>query len=265
MYFCIMKKISIIFLLFLICLGSFLAAQKNYTAKVYDGVNYLPVPGANIYNLSTKKYVFTDKNGVFTIPVSLNDTLIISKSIYRQLMVIIHEGNINLENESYLLYFKAILLREVNVYALNPNYEGFKRDIASMKLPGVYEKLEGVGLTKEDFMNAEYATKGPNVLRNTPLASPITFLYNTFSKKAKMKQLYNEMVQYEDEVDKVQNKYNRELVSEITGLKGDMLMEFMMFCRFSYYDLIRWTPDQVISSIKSKFDEYEYYKALQDE
>ncbi len=261
-----MKKIKFFFFFFLFFTFFLpLFGQKDYSAKVYDGINYLPVQGANIYNLSTKKYVFTDKNGVFTIPVSIQDTLVISKSIYRQTIVVIHEGNINIENESYLLFCKAILLKEVNVYALNPNYEGFKRDIATLKLPGVYQRLEGIQLTKEDFANAEYATKGPNILRNTAFASPITFLYNSFSKKAKMKQLYNEMMQYEDEIDKVQTKYNRELVSQITGLKGDNLMEFMVFCKFSYYDLIRWTPDQVISSIKVKFDEYEYYKLLENE
>jgi len=260
-----MKKVKIGLIFFLSCLSISFFGQKNYTASVYDGINYLPVPGANIYNLSSKKYVFTDKNGQFTIPVSLNDTLVISKSIYRQTMVIIHEGNINIENESYLLFCKAILLKEVNVYALNPNYEGFKRDVAAIKLPGVYQRLEGIQLTKEDFANAEDANKGPNVLRNTALASPITFLYNSFNKKAKMKQLYNEMLQYEDEIDQVQTKYNRDLVSEITGLKGELLMEFMVFCKFSYYDLIRWTPEQVIFSIKNKFDEYEYFKLLQNE
>jgi hypothetical protein len=80
-----------------------------------------------------------------------------------------------------------------------------------------------------------------------------------------MKQLYNEMVQYEDEIDKLEAKYNRELVRELTGLNDDNLMEFMVFCRFSYYDLIRWTPEQIITKIKDKFDEYEYYKVLNDD
>ena len=86
-----------------------------------------------------------------------------------------------------------------------------------------------------------------------------------FSRKAKMQRLYNELVENQDEIDQLQMKYNRELVHQITGLEGDELMEFMVFCRFSYYDLIRWTPQQVIINIKNKYIEYQYYKAQQYE
>ncbi|HOF45292.1 MAG TPA: hypothetical protein P5134_04220 [Bacteroidales bacterium] len=259
-----MKKAKKI-ILFLLFFPTILFAQKEFSAKIYDGINFTPIDEAIIYNLTSGNYVFSDKNGNFTISVKLNDTLVISKSIYRQLVVIMDKDNIDFKNESFLLYHKAILLKEVSVYALNPNYEGFKKDVIAIKLPEVYEKLRGVQLSDEDLMNAEYQTKGPNILRNTPLASPITFLYNRYSKKAKMKQLYNEMVQYEDEIDKLEAKYNRELVRELTGLNDDNLMEFMVFCRFSYYDLIRWTPEQIITKIKDKFDEYEYYKVLNDD
>lgn len=61
------------------------------------------------------------------------------------------------------------------------------------------------------------------------------------------------------------SKYNRELVSNITGLEGDELMNFMMYCRFGYYDIIKMTPEQIIMSIRIKFNEYEYYKLLYED
>ncbi|MEG2071107.1 MAG: hypothetical protein RR034_07020 [Bacteroidales bacterium] len=259
-----MKKIILIILLFSAFITSF-SQRINYHSRVYDGISFVPISGANIFNASTNQYVFSDENGNFNILVSVKDTLIISKSIYRQLLVVITEDLLKRQNEDFFLYYKAILLKEVNVIALNPNYEGFKRDISKIKLPDIYNKIAGTEMSEWDQLNAEFGNKGPNVFRNTPLASPITFLYEKFSKKAKMKQLYNEMVKYEAEIDKVPAKYNRELVSEITGLKGDELMKFMVFCRFSYYDLIRWTPEEVIGAVKYRFSEYEYYKAVQDE
>ena len=80
-----------------------------------------------------------------------------------------------------------------------------------------------------------------------------------------MQRLYNELVENQDEIDQLQMKYNRDLVHQITGLEGDDLMEFMVFCRFGYYDLLRWTPQQVIINIKNKYIEYQYYKTMQDE
>jgi hypothetical protein len=37
----------------------------------------------------------------------------------------------------------------------------------------------------------------------------------------------------------------------------------MMYCHFSYYDLIRWTPMQIINAIKDKYINYEYEKMKQ--
>ncbi|MBQ9434833.1 MAG: hypothetical protein IJU33_01745 [Bacteroidales bacterium] len=257
-----MKKIWLLIIFWM----AFLAAVcQNYSAKVYDGVTYIPVAGAHVYNTKTGKYVFTDKEGKFSIMASVNDTLIISKSIYRQLIVPLNSRQYSKKNEDYFLYYKAVILKEVKVYALNPSYEGFKRDLIGVKLPDAYRKIEGIELSKEDKLNAELAHSGPNVLRNTPLEHPITMLYNMFSRKAKMQRLYNELVENEDEIDQLQMKYNRDLVHQITGLEGDALMEFMVFCRFSYYDLLRWTPQQVIINIKNKYIEYQYYKAQQYE
>jgi len=80
-----------------------------------------------------------------------------------------------------------------------------------------------------------------------------------------MERLYREMVEYGEETDRVPEKYNKELVAKITGLKDDVLMEFMVFCRFSYYDLVRWSDAEIIAAIKYKFSEYEYYKVLEEE
>lgn len=225
----------------------------------------MSIEGANIYNLNSKKFAFTEKDGSFSILAQANDTLLISKSIYRQTIVVLTQFELENRIDEYLLFYKAVLLREVNVHSLNPDYESFKRDLARVQLPEIYKHLDGIETTDWDRMNAEYAEKGANILRNTPLASPITYFYNMFSKKVKAKKLYYEMVEYEDELDKLPQKYSKEIVSEVTGLKGDDLMEFMVFCRFSYYDLIRWSEEQIVRNIQSKFYDYEYYKALLDE
>ena len=137
-------------------------------------------------------------------------------------------------------------------------------DIANAKLPDSYKNLEGVHLTKEDRQNATYKEE-PNILKNTAIGSPISFLYSKFNKHEKTKRLFYEMQGYGDEVQLVPLKYNREIVSQITGLSGKDLMEFMVFCRFSYYDLVRWDSSEIIAAIRYKFSEYQYYKALEEE
>ena len=105
--------------------------------------------------------------------VSLHDTLIITTSTYRQKVVIIDESLYRKGHEDILLYHKAFMLQEVRVVALNPTYEGFKRDIANAKLPDSYKNLEGLHLTEEDRRNATYNDETPNILKNTAIGSPI--------------------------------------------------------------------------------------------
>lgn len=254
-----MKKLAFL-ILFLELFFMLSAQQSSFSGKVYDGINFYPVEGANIYNATRKNFVFSDKDGSFSISCQLHDTLIISKSIFRQLIVVLDEELMKKKREDFLLYYKAILLKEVSVISLNPTYEGFKRDLAKIEIPEIYQRIPGVELSEQDKANAEYSNQEPNVLRNTPAAHPISFLYETFSRKAKMKRLYNEMVQYEDRLDELPLKYNKEVVKDITGLPDDEILTFMMYCHFSYYDLVRWTPMQIINAIKDKYINYEYEK-----
>ncbi len=256
-----MKKMALfVFLTSMLCIG--FAQQSSFSGKIYDGINFYPIEGANIYNATRKNFVFSDEEGNFSITCHLHDTLIISKSIYRQLIVVLDDELMRKKREDFLLYYKAILLKEVSVISLNPTYEGFKRDLAKIEIPEIYQKIPGVEMTAEDKANAEY-DKGPNVFRNTAIAHPISYLYETFSKKAKMKRLYNEMVQYEDRLDELPLKYNKEIVKDLTGLPDEEILTFMMYCHFSYYDLVRWTPMQIINAIKDKYINYEYEKMKQ--
>jgi len=259
-----MKKISFFLLIFLLCFFS--KAQPKYIyGTVSEPAGIFPIKNAVIHNLNTNQYVFADQEGCFRIMASLHDSLMFSHAGFRQTVVVIDERDYSRARKDVQLFEKSFMLPNVTIYGLNPTYEGFKRDVASAKLPDSYKNLESVHLTKEDRRNATYTEEAPNVLKNTKLGSPITAIYNALSKKVKQRELAEEMQSYGEEVEQVQNKYNKELVSRITGLSDPDLMEFMVFCRFSYYDLVRWSREQIVGAIKFKYDEYQYYKALEDE
>ena len=88
--------------------------RKTCNGRVFDGITFQPLIGASVYNMNTQKFAFTDKNGQFSIMVSLNDTLVISKSIYRQLVVTVND-KIYSGLEDFFLYYKATMLKEVTI------------------------------------------------------------------------------------------------------------------------------------------------------
>ena len=242
------------------CLTVAHAQQKRYSARVFDGITFQPLSSASVYNVNTQKFAFTDKNGRFEIDLSLNDTLIISKSIYRQLVAIIDQS-LFYGFEDFFLYYKVTMLKEVTIIGINPSYEGFKKDIVTLELPEYYKRAEDVQLSEWQRANAAYKDGG-NILSlgGGVTMSPISYLYDKYSKKGKMNRLYNEMLSYEDEVERIHHKYNRDIVSELTGLQGDELLDFMMYCRFNYYDLVRWSDEQIREKIRTNYFNYQYDK-----
>ena len=249
----------------LCCLSAVFAQQKKYSARVFDGITYQPLSGASVYNMNTQKFAFTDKSGRFTIDLSLNDTLIISKSTYRQHVAVIDQ-KLFYGFEDFFLYYKATMLKEVTIIGINPSYEGFKKDIVTLELPDYYKRVEEAQLSEWQRANATYKPNG-NILSlgGGATMSPITFLYDKYSHKGKMSRLYNEMLSYEDEMERIQQKYNRDIVSEITGLQGDELLDFMMYCRFNYYDLVRWDDEQIREKIRTNYFNYQYDKIANEQ
>lgn len=259
-----MKNIIVTLALLAMTMLSF-GQHKLYKGRVYDGITFQPITGASVYNMNTNQFAFTNKEGNFSIQISLNDTIVVSKSVYRQLVVVINK-NIFYGMEDFFLYYKATMLPEVRIIAINPSYEGFKKDIVTLELPEYYKRAEDIKLSEFEKANATYKPNGNLLsLGGTITTSPISYLYDTYSRKSKMNRLYNEMVSYEDEVARIQEKFNRDIVSEITGLKDDALLDFMIFCRFSYYDLVRMKDEEINSKIKAKFFEYQYNKMMDGE
>jgi hypothetical protein len=261
-----MIKKAVILFLFLPVIA-FSQERIPLKGNIFDGVTFFPIAEANIYNFSSKKYGFTNKEGNFEIFAKLGDTIVISKPVYKQVLMEVTQGIIEKNILEVALFYKAIVLREVNVYALPATYSAFKREFVNTDLSDFYKRLGGTNLT--DYERSQYRTSH-GLLDLIPgkvgqaIASPITALYNTFSKKAKMDRLYQEMIANQEEVDNFPSKYNRELVTSLTGLEGEELLDFMTFCKFSYYDLVRWTPEFIVSQIQKKFGDYEFYKALED-
>lgn len=260
-----MKKYIVLILLLSYSSFYLFAQREKISGNVFDGLTFYPIDGANVYNFSTKKYTFTDTKGNFVLDVQLNDTVIISKSIFRQILFVVNHQNLQNKKIEIALYFKAIILKEVAVFAITPDYKQFVKQVVTTPLPEIYSYVEGSKLTEMDLMNIKYAQGPPNVLSGTPAGSPITYLYEKYNKKYKNVQLAKELNELQDEVDKVPGKYNRELVSNITGLKDEELLKFMMYCRFSYYDIIKMSSEQIIMEVRKKYSEYEYLKIIEEE
>jgi len=222
-----MKKLIFIFLY----LPVFVFAQEHINLKnsILDSIKFFQIGNANIYNFDFKNYFFTIKTINFDFFEKKKDT---------------------------------------NEYNLPETYAEFKKEFLNTKFNTLYRKIEGVNLTQEEKINQKFSQHG--LLAAIPgevgkaIMHPISYLYDKFSRKKKMERLYQYLVDNQEEVYNLSQKYNQDLVASLTGLEGEELLNFMTFCKFSYYDLIGWTPEFIILQIKKRYGDYEYYKAIED-
>ena len=85
---------------------------------------------------------------------------------------------------------------------------------------------------------------------------PVSGLYYRFSKEEQSKRKLQYLEEQELKQADVDDKYNRELISEITGLKENDLINFMGYCNFSFNYLYNATPLEIVEAIHLKFEEF---------
>lgn len=217
-------------------------------------VTYQPLEHTCIHNLSTGMMAFCNKNGDFTILAKKSDTMIVSRVGYDMEMLVLNDSLMDSkERISVFLMIRAFMLRPVTIYAMKP-YPLFIKDIAK-EVPNKKIDIPGIEISPEEKVT--YDINRGNLLQNVPvLASPITALYNMFSRKAKIDRQYADLVQNQGEVIRLAKKYNPEIVQRLTKLEGNQLEDFMVYCSFTYYTLVISTDQEIGQMIAEKFIQY---------
>ena len=180
-----------------------------------------PLPFVTITNLATQQGVVSNEEGFFYITFPLQDTLQVSAVNY----------------EAYPLYFgdtaratnydlkirlseKTYRLENVTVYAFK-DLAAFKQ--AVLALDDVPEEPRKV-MVPGTF-------QGTPVKKKASVASPISFLFDRLSKRARYERQRQEAQRDAAYQKTLAKKYSREMVSRVTGLEDDRLDEFMLYCR----------------------------------
>ena len=240
-------------LLFLSVTDAFGQERVIFRGKVVDFITYQPLENVCVHNLSSGLMVFSNTSGDFSMLITRNDTLAISRVGYNMEVFPITDSLKRINGRATIkLLMKSIILRNVNVYAAKP-YPLFVKDLVKVT-PQEKIDIPGAEIPKEE--RAHYDRDNGNLLKGTPLASPITFLYERFSRKARLDKMYANLVSNQDEVMRLTQKYNPAIVQRITKLEGEKLEDFMLYCSFTYYTLVTSSDLEIEQMIVNKYHQY---------
>lgn len=210
-------------------LQSRISAQDiTVKGKVYDNMGR-PVSAPVIYNKRTWLGTFGNYDGTFTFKALKTDTLVFGAFGFQNQMRSFRDS---VSREVY----------EVNVWLkpLQVNV-GVAEIIAPKDVMQIHRELRTLGYDEKDFR-----TSGVDAYQ-----SPITFLYEQFSRLEKSKRKAFELTYEEEKRELLKSLLSRYVEYEIVNLSSDKFDDFLDYC---------FIPDEMLKTM-SQYDFAMYVKS----
>ena len=207
-----------------------------FTGKVKDSLRPQSFYNLMIINKSTGKGVFGQPNGSFSVYASEGDTIALSVRGYPYITTIV-KADVDCRHEG--MYYVDNKVQEVVEVVVHPlkSLEQIKDERSSLAL-------------RETRM-----VTGIEVLQ-----SPITALYQAFSKKEKAKRWVAQQEHLDDQRNVLKELLRTYVAYEVIELTDEEFDEFIAFLNMDESFLKTATEMELITFIQDKFDHYQWMK-----
>ncbi len=235
------KNLTLLFLLFISFSHSAQTTVK-ISGRAFDKENdKLPLPRLMIINIRTSNGVFADAEGKFAISAYQTDTLLFSVIGYNTKKVCLKDSII--KPQYYIevnLQKTRIVLKEISIFAPR-TLRDIDKDIAM---------LDSTRRSRYKDIDA--------------LSSPITYLYERFSKFGKSKQRVAEWENEDLRRNVLKDLFRLYIRHEIIDLNEDEFDAFITYCNLSEEFIKNSTQLELVNAIKGKYEAFnankDYYK-----
>lgn len=227
-------KIAILLLLFTcsFVVGQELRQQK--TGKIQEFEN--PISGVHVYNLNTLNGTSTGEDGSFSIPVKLNDTVIVSHIKYRSLRIVISKAYLDKEPlvifmEEMTNYLETVSIKMHDLTGdLNVDSKNEERVSSKDSINEIYRNLADQRSIKDFDQNLE-----KSILNQTDVTQGTNQTYaqvQTIGFKFKDVQLRKEL--------DLKKKFPEYLITDLgkpyftstLKIPSDKVYHFITYCEF---------------------------------
>lgn len=232
-----MKKQLFSFVLVLTLATSGLFAQEKtirVTGTVYDPGNKGSIPNLMVVNKRSQQGYFGDNSGFFDIEAFKGDTIIIAATGFTTLKISFRDS---VEKSVYSV---KIALKKLEVQ-LKPVEIFTKRDLEEIQ-----KDIESLGYNEDDYM----------LTGVDAVSSPITALYQAFSRREKNKRMVAEMRNDDRRRDLLKELFRKYVDNDIIQLDNNDFDDFIDFCGVTDSFLKNSTQYEFIMYIKKKFEVY---------
>ncbi|NPD86997.1 hypothetical protein HNS38_19755 [Lentimicrobium sp. L6] len=253
------KSISLrYFPAFLLTIISLLAlngsSQSVVHFRIKSEIDQLAISYALIYDRTHNIKFMANDNG--------EAKLFLQDSTLVRISAIAYEDQFYLYSNSHhqdtVELFLSSKVYELKEFVLNPypTVMLFKKAFADLQLEDtnsiaanlmMLESLKPYAISPDHFNSQDVLT--------VSFTSPISLLYNSFSKRAKSEKKLQSLTQSDNRANIVKQKYNRELVMKLTGLKeGKYLEDFLVYCEPSFNFVLESSDYEIAMLIQHRYE-----------
>jgi len=196
----------------------------NLTGIVYDDLLF-PVPACHVIDMNTHRGTVTDSLGIFRLPVSSGDTLLILNIAYQDAVVPVNliskQGHVLIKRQYYLL-------EEARIFEWGSTYGDFRE--AMIDMPDQQTLGESLGLPRQDpdyvpaEMNEQYVKSSLFLIK-----SPVSYFYYNFNRHARSARKVYWLKKNQEKIEIFKEIMSSDNISSITGLAGEELQDFLSF------------------------------------
>ena len=228
-----MRKYYVLLITVMVFSATVYAQRKIVSGYLRDSLTYLPIAGGNITNSTIRQTVVSDKNGFFHVAAAPNDLLYASARDYQY--DTLRYSLLFTDTITIYLPPSATMLENVTVTA---GYQKYHMD--SLERRKDFEQLMGQRMQTIERNH----TSGFGLVIN---------MDRLFKSKYKHQRRAEQSFNDTEKREYVDYRFSPQLVAFYTGLKGDMLLQFMQRYRPTY-EWLRQHPqrEQLIDYISDK-------------
>ena len=202
-----------------------------FRSRVVSDSSFNSIRDCHIINTTQRMATVSDAYGNFKIVANLNDSISFSALGYEKRTIVVTDS---VYNYGHIIQLKPITY-EMDEVVIRPLIEApviSKWEVYAKPLPN----QGGVNIPTD--------------------IHPVSFFYDRFSKEGKQKKYYRKITNGTADFMVIGEKFNGEMVAELTGLQNDELIKFMSYCNFSNYFLMNYSPKTIQRAIRQKYQEY---------
>ncbi len=262
------KLIILFFLSFLLCYSVdtycqiYKISNKVLIAGyIYDTKTQAAIPYVNVFVKNSRVGTISDTSGYFILSATPKDTLIISCLGYKTVAVFVPAQSTE-EKEPLFVFLdpRAYELKNVNIIALRRQQQ-FEYDFMNLNVKNMDIDNAVKNFPIKEKVLAFYER---DASFTGFVVSPISALYDAFSKEAKEKRKLDKIRQQEESAKFVLSKLQYSLIENITGLKGENLNKFLSWCDFRTDFLMNISDYDLVILLSHKFNTYKLQNINKD-